>query len=324
MPRQTITYEVLIASPSDVREERQLVADVIQDWNSAHSKATGVIVQPIRWELDAVPQLGDRPQAIINRELVEGADMVVALFSERLGAPTGVAESGTAEEIERLRLADKNVMVYFSRAPLSREHDPEELKRLDEYKKRLMSEGLYCEFENPNDLRRLVSRHLASVMAGVTNGRPAIKTPDKPEVGLRIFRSRWGRSGDIRTANLQVELSNLTETKTFKEYTVTILIPEACLTHTNVNFMDGVPSDDPKFRKLRATQDRRPVIHAGDRQIVCSVELGVDQLDMKGTFLEGDKEAALNEKVSAVAIVNEQRITAEMTVRDLFAEESAS
>jgi hypothetical protein len=73
--------------------------------------------------------MGERPQAIINRQLVDDADLLFAVFSTRLGSPTGVAESGTAEEIERLRGMQKPVLVYFSQAPLLRNHNVDEPRR---------------------------------------------------------------------------------------------------------------------------------------------------------------------------------------------------
>src|ERR1017187_10725814 len=139
MPTPSIRYEVLIASPGDAIDERDVVDEVIRDWNSSH-KATGIFLQSLRWELDAVPELGDRAQSIINKQLVDNADFVIALFSARLGTPTGVAVSGTAEEIERLRSVGKHVMVYFSNAPVPRAHDPEQLKLLNEYKRGLMQQ----------------------------------------------------------------------------------------------------------------------------------------------------------------------------------------
>src|ERR1039457_3665348 len=113
MPSRSIRYEVLIASPSDVVAERDVVDDVIRDWDSSHSKATGVSLHSRRWEFDAIPELGDRPQGVINRQMGDDSDLVIALFSARLGTPTGVAVSGTVEEIERLRGMGKHVMLIL-------------------------------------------------------------------------------------------------------------------------------------------------------------------------------------------------------------------
>ena len=87
MPRNSIVYEVLIVSPNDVAPERDIVAEVIADWNSAHARATGIVLQARRWKLDVVPQMGGRPQALINKQLVEDADILIGVFASRLGTP---------------------------------------------------------------------------------------------------------------------------------------------------------------------------------------------------------------------------------------------
>jgi hypothetical protein len=51
------------------------------------------------WEISATPAAGDRPQAIINRQVVDQADILVGAFWTRLGTPAGRALSGTVEEM---------------------------------------------------------------------------------------------------------------------------------------------------------------------------------------------------------------------------------
>ena len=98
MPRQSAVYEVLIASPSDVLTERRVLAEVLEDWNSAHSRSRAISLQALRWELDGVPASGARPQEILNKQLVENTDIPMAVFGARLGTPTGQAASGTGSK----------------------------------------------------------------------------------------------------------------------------------------------------------------------------------------------------------------------------------
>ena len=93
-------YNVLIASPSDVAEERQLVRQDVYSWNELHSRDLNVVLLPVSWETHIAPQLGDRPQGIINKELVDISDALIGIFWTRLGSPTGVEASGTVEEIK--------------------------------------------------------------------------------------------------------------------------------------------------------------------------------------------------------------------------------
>ncbi len=160
---QTV-LRIFIASPSDTASERQVISDVVRDWNSAHSNTSSFILQDRRWELDSVPEVGAPPQEILNRQLVDDADIVIAVFSSRLGTPTNDASSGTVEEIKRVASAGKPVLIYFSNASLPRDHDPRQFQLLMEYKDRLKSESLYGEYTTIHDLRQIVTRHLAATI----------------------------------------------------------------------------------------------------------------------------------------------------------------
>jgi hypothetical protein len=161
MARAAIVLSILISSPSDVAAEVATILTAIRDWNSAHSQNIGIVLDPIQWQTHGYPESGDRPQALLNRQIVDQADMVIAVFGHRLGTPTGAAQSGTIEEIERLRLKGKRIAVYFSMAPIPHDHDPEQFRRLNEYRQTLERNTLYWTFESTEELYRLVSQHLA-------------------------------------------------------------------------------------------------------------------------------------------------------------------
>ncbi len=66
----------------------------------------------------ALPETGRRPQEAINRQLVQECDILVGMFWTKLGTATGVAESGTVEEIDQFVAAGKQAMLYFSSRPI--------------------------------------------------------------------------------------------------------------------------------------------------------------------------------------------------------------
>jgi len=161
MARAAIVLQVLVSSPSDVTAECATIISAIRDWNSSHSATLGIILDPVQWQTHTYPESGDRPQAIINRQIVDESDLVVALFGHRIGTATGNAQSGTIEEIERLRDAGKLVLVYFSNAPVPRNHDPEQLRKLKQYRESLQQNTLYRDFESSEQLYRYLLQHLA-------------------------------------------------------------------------------------------------------------------------------------------------------------------
>ena len=164
MPRATTTYEIAIASPNDVVQERLILVEAMQDWNSSHSRSAKIVLLPRRWELDAVPNADGHPQDWINEKLIDGADFLIAVFQARIGSRTRQSVSGTVEEIERFISTGKPVLIYFSNAPIARDHDPEQLKELNQFKASLKDRALYNEFSSDEDLRRRVQRALAQLI----------------------------------------------------------------------------------------------------------------------------------------------------------------
>lgn len=144
MPQQGLIFRVLVASPSDCVHERKAVPEIIYSWNAVNSLRNGAILEPVLWETHATPAMGDRPQALINKQLVQQCDLLVGAFWTRLGTDTGAAKSGTVEEIEEIRKSGKPVLLYFSSVPVVPEsinHD--QYKELVAYKQTLQNQGIF-------------------------------------------------------------------------------------------------------------------------------------------------------------------------------------
>jgi hypothetical protein len=164
MPFTAQVVRVLIASPGDTVNERQILREVLVDWNGLHADQ-GVMVLPIMWERDATPEMGDRPQGIINRQLVDLSDMLIGVFWTRLGTPTSEAESGTVEEIERCIAAGKPVLLYFSSKPVVLDSvDQDEYARLKNVQKDFQGRGLVDGFESEEELYRKVTAALTKTI----------------------------------------------------------------------------------------------------------------------------------------------------------------
>ncbi len=112
-------------------------------------------------------QSGDRPQALLNRQIVARGDFLIGIFGTRLGTPTGVAESGTIEEIEQFREAGKYVALYFSNAPVPRNVDRDQLDALEQYKVARQTDTKYETFSSADDLHRQMSQHLTGIVMSV-------------------------------------------------------------------------------------------------------------------------------------------------------------
>lgn len=165
MPTTASIYHVLVASPSDCHEERKAIRDLLHRWNLSYGLQRDVRLEPLMWEEEARPEFGDSPQNIINRQLTDKADILIALFWTRLGTPTNSAESGTAEEVERFLSTRRPVLAYFSQQPvIPSELEPEQLSALNAYRRRLEELGLLAEYDTSEDLVHRVERHLTALI----------------------------------------------------------------------------------------------------------------------------------------------------------------
>ena len=156
---------VLIASPSDVSTERALIPDIINDWNAINAVHSKFILMPIKWETHSAPMLGSRPQAVINQQLVQDCDLLVGVFWTRIGTDTGVAVSGTAEEIEQFVKMGKPVMLYFSKSQVGPDEiNLEQLQSLRDFRDKVRTEGLTESYNGVEDFRQKFSRQLGIVI----------------------------------------------------------------------------------------------------------------------------------------------------------------
>jgi len=154
-------FKVMIASPSDVATERAIVRELLSEWNVVHSDNSRTVLLPIGWETHSVPEMGDRPQSIINKQILKDCDLLVGVFWTRIGTATGQFASGTVEEIEEHIKDGKPAMLYFSAAPVVPDSiEPDQYRQLQTFKKSCQSRGLYESYSDVNDFRAKLYRHL--------------------------------------------------------------------------------------------------------------------------------------------------------------------
>lgn len=320
VPRQSITYDILIASPSDTATERDVISRCIRDWSSAHAQI-GIQCRDVRWELDAIPAYGGRSQDELNEQLVDSSDILIGIFKARVGTPSGISPSGTTEEIDRFVASGKPAMLYFCSGPIPGDHDEEQWRLLKAYRNQISGKAFYRAFRDQDELRQQISHNLAALMVQITNAPP---TPVAQNDLARIFiRTRPGqRSGDVRTVRVSAVIENISVTRKITDYVCTISVPRACLTHASGIIMGELrqepPSDRRIFRASSSDPGRVAITFHGDKVPLFTLDLGVDQLKMTGTHLAGDYEGTLAEKITVDAVVEGELLHAERTVANIF------
>src|SRR5437016_6253687 len=162
------TYRVLIASPSDLAEERQAATEAVHDWNAQHAVTESAVLLPVKWETHSMPRSGVRPQQAINEQLVRGCDILLGMFWTKLGTSTGVAESGTVAEIDQFVAAGKPALLYFSSRPIDpNEIDLEQHRKLRNFKNSTYKKALIGNFNAVDGLRQTLLRDLTRLVRSV-------------------------------------------------------------------------------------------------------------------------------------------------------------
>ena len=161
MPYNAVVCNVLIASPSDVQKERDMAREVIWIWNYLHSERTKIVLMPVGWETHTAPAMGDRPQAIINKQMLGRCDLLIGIFWTRLGSPTGQEVSGTVEEIKEHREKGKPLMLYFSSVPVHPDSlDITQYELLKGFKEQCKKDGLIDTYDDIAEFKDRLTRHL--------------------------------------------------------------------------------------------------------------------------------------------------------------------
>lgn len=266
-------FSILLASPGDTADARDAIEDTVARWNRDRSRREQVVLQTLRWELDAVPLLRGDGQDQINAQLVDEADVVVALFHSRLGSATPRAASGTAEEIERAADRGSRVHVYFSEMPLPRSVDTAELDRLDRFRREMYGRGLVGTYLSLEDLASKVRTALEqdvralALAAPSPSGAAGPPGPPDPAPARASLRARYAFEREPLT-----DAGGVTRMRTTNQRLVIENIGTSPATNVSVGISAGGPGDPPIL------DHRRPIEEIGvnsSASIPVLVHLGV-------------------------------------------------
>lgn len=167
---------VMLACPGDIYEEINIFFEVINEWNKNHAEEYRIVLLPKHWSTHSHPRLDGRPQSVINSQLVSKADLLVAVIGNKLGTSTGVAESGTVEEILEFYGSNKPVKLYFAEiASLSPDQAMDkkirlEISRVNKFKARAKDMGIYWPYGDLVNFREQFSSHLMQEVRQIRDG----------------------------------------------------------------------------------------------------------------------------------------------------------
>ena len=156
------SLRIFIASPGDVKKERQLAEEVIEAVDNSCRDILGLRTECLRWEKmpPLTPLRGEGDiQEVIIRELVMKCNVVVLIFNKRYGSTSpGHSHSNTEREIENVLEMIKDgrnitLLSYFKETPPDPDMGEQE-KKLEALKERLTKRNLfYHTFKTAEDFR---------------------------------------------------------------------------------------------------------------------------------------------------------------------------
>jgi NACHT domain len=165
----TRVIRVVLASPGDVKPEREAVPDLISELNRDVAPRFNVVLKLAMWETDARPGFhSDGPQALIDSSLkIKECDLLIGAFWKRFGTPTLDSQSGTEHEIRIAyehwkKQGTPQLMIYFSARPWtpSTQEELNQMGKVLEFKTQFPSEGLWWSYKTIGEFTSLLRSHL--------------------------------------------------------------------------------------------------------------------------------------------------------------------
>ncbi len=206
MAYASTTLHLLISAPQDITEgDRAIIERSVSRWNFNYGRQFQLTVLPIWWGEHASAEFGEHPQDVINRQLLDDADLALAIFWTRLGTGSERALSGTAEEIERMAEAGKTVSVLHCARAVPGNSNLEQQIALRDYLASIKTKALVMSYANEAELisrvDNLLSRQATQFMAKVSDSKTG--SPDQdlgvwPSVDFRE-RVETDQKGRVRT-----------------------------------------------------------------------------------------------------------------------------
>ena len=159
--------KVVVASPSDVQNERDSLEKIIKKVNDNNAHDWGLHLDIVRWESDAYAGFHiNGPQGLIDTVLkIEDCDIFIGIFWKRFGTPTKDGMTGTEHEFKEAYEAWKNnknnkphIMIFFNH----KKYYPVNIKESEQqtavlkFRENFPQEGLWWPYNGINNFKELV------------------------------------------------------------------------------------------------------------------------------------------------------------------------
>lgn len=219
MPKQIIQYNIFVASPSDVKVERDSLEEIIKEINLSTANNFGIKLELIRWESHVYPDFGLSSQEVINKQINDDYDIFIGIMWSKFGTPTKIAESGTKEEFlrayEKWKMDEKSMklMFYFKNSPIQMENiDFEQIQFIRDFKNELGEKGgLYWHYKDTEEFNQLLRIHINKVIGDLIK-------ENESKLLLPVINSE--KNNQVQLVN--VELENIDDIGLFENIEISL------------------------------------------------------------------------------------------------------
>jgi len=198
MARTVTLFKIFVASPSDLKDERTLIEEVIDELNLSTFNNTDIKIELKKWETHANPDIGDYPQQVINRDISDDYDIFIGLLWSKFGTQTRDYGSGTEEEFYNAYSLHKKlpssikIMFYFKQAAIPFEKiDTDSINSIRKFRSKISSEGvLFWDYNTIEEFQKLIriqlTRKIQELRADETTSNYAIDKEEKEKTPLEL------------------------------------------------------------------------------------------------------------------------------------------
>ena len=171
MPTPVLVLRTVVASPTDVKPERDALPSIFDEVNRDTAGPARLHLELSRWETDSHPGFhAEGPQGLIDPILnIMDCDLLIGIFWSRMGTPTPSGRTGTEHEFDTAfeswkRNRRPQIMAYFcTRAP-STTADQAQVARVQTFKEQFPREGLHWPYASRVEFEKLVATHLRNYL----------------------------------------------------------------------------------------------------------------------------------------------------------------
>ena len=209
-----------ISSPSDVRDERKIVLELLQDLNHSPFVLPHFALRALAYEETAPAKMGNAPQSIIDEYMrADACEVYIGILWHRMGTPTTDPTtgeqflSGTEYEFRKAYVAYSAagkplVLLYRCRRPIPQDADEEQWALVKQFWGRCGDadkeyQGLPKAYETLEDFKKLVEHDIAQDPAPLRDGS------GPPSVELQRARDPRGLRTQYQDLYLPVDPNEL-------------------------------------------------------------------------------------------------------------------